>query len=332
MIKKSNMKLRPFYIFSLPRSGSTFLQRLLASDENIATVSEPWLMLPFLYSYRKLGVYSEYGHGRMAEALLDFCGTLPLGIEDYRRELKHFALNLYEKSAIRKKDARYFMDKTPRYHLVAQELIEIFPDGKFVFLWRNPVAIAASIIETFGKGNWVLYAYKVDLFKGLINLIEAYNKYSEIVCSIRYEDLLKNPNHELDKLCNYLDIPFNQEILNNFSSVKLNGRMGDPTGVKNYYSVNSDPLFKWTKTINNVLRKKWCKQYVKWIGDERLSIIGYDLNTLIDEINSAPDSMNHIISDFFRICYGVTDNLLDIKLSMDKIKKINNWENVISNR
>ena len=37
----------PIFLFSLPRSGSTLLQRVLMSHKDIASVAEPWLMLPF---------------------------------------------------------------------------------------------------------------------------------------------------------------------------------------------------------------------------------------------------------------------------------------------
>ena len=37
--------LRLVFLLSLPRSGSTLLQRLLAAHPQVHTVAEPWLML-----------------------------------------------------------------------------------------------------------------------------------------------------------------------------------------------------------------------------------------------------------------------------------------------
>src|SRR5438270_5037071 len=100
----------PLFIFCLPRSGSTLLQRVLAAHPEIATASEPWILLPQLYAFRGHGVRAEYAHGTMAAALRDFRDHLPQGQDDYRRELRRFVLNLYTLAS--ESGARYFLDKT----------------------------------------------------------------------------------------------------------------------------------------------------------------------------------------------------------------------------
>ena len=52
----------PVFLFSLPRSGSTLVQRLIAGHPQVATTSEPWILLPLLYTVRRPGAYTEYGH------------------------------------------------------------------------------------------------------------------------------------------------------------------------------------------------------------------------------------------------------------------------------
>jgi hypothetical protein len=47
--------------------------------------------------------------------------------------------------------------------------MELFPDAKFIFLWRQPLAVAASMIEAFGDGRWNLERYAVDLWDGVEN-------------------------------------------------------------------------------------------------------------------------------------------------------------------
>ena len=79
-------------------------------------------------------------------------------------------LALYEQAA---GGATWFVDKTPRYHLVVDEIMELFPDARFVFLWRHPLAVAASMIESFGRGHWNLDRYGVDLYGGVDRLVAA---------------------------------------------------------------------------------------------------------------------------------------------------------------
>ena len=86
-----------------------------------------------------------------------------------------------------------FLDKTPRYGLIVSEIIDIFPDGKFIMLWRNPLAIIASIIETWGDGKWDLSMCKVDLFDGMASLIDGYQAHSNHILAMQYESFLQSP-------------------------------------------------------------------------------------------------------------------------------------------
>ena len=162
----------PIFLFSLPRSGSTLLQRILASHPLICTASEPWLLLPMFYGLRAEGTYAEYNHHSVHNALADFINALPEGRLDYLRQLNRFVTGLYQSVSV--SGERYFLDKTPRYHLVVDEILETFPSAKFIFLWRNPLAVIGSSLETFGNGKWRLYEYRIDFYKGLENLHAAY--------------------------------------------------------------------------------------------------------------------------------------------------------------
>ena len=87
-------------------------------------------------------------------------------------------------------DAKYFVDKTPRYVVISPEIVELFPDARFVFLLRNPLAIISSIIETWGTGRWNIYEFEFELFDGLENLIAARRHVGPRACSVRFEELV----------------------------------------------------------------------------------------------------------------------------------------------
>ncbi len=324
-----NMETQVMFIFSLPRAGSTFVQRILASHDAIATTSEPWILLPYLYTMKERGAYTEYSHINMVEALKDFCKELPGGKEDYLNGMREFIMGLYGKVA--GKDARYFLDKTPRYHLVADDVIRLFPDGKFIFLWRNPLSIVASMMESWSKSRWNLYQFKVDLFDGLINLIEVYKKHTDQVCPVRYEDLLESPEKEWRRVFAYLNLPFDKSVLSHFSEMKLKGQMGDPTGVKQYRTMSKEPFNKWKQVLRNPIRKAWCRRYLRWIGKERLAIMGYDLDSLIGELNAVPYSSQYIVTDLSRIIFGVVYSVLDLTAIKHKLQALPAWHRVHKN-
>jgi len=290
-------QIRPLFIFSLPRTGSTLLQRILASHKKISTVSEPWILLPYVYTLKYNGITAEYDYKLSVQAIKEFCKELPNGSVDYLNEIKKFVLMLYSK--VSKNGTTYFLDKTPRYHLIVDDIIKLFPEGKFIFLWRIPFAVVASIIETWMDNKWNLHYYKIDLYKGFQNLFDALQNYREKSFSLQFEQLITNPDEMLEQIFDYLELSFNKDNLNNFSEIQLKGRLGDSLGIRKYNSINQEPLDKWKLNINTPFRKQWCRQYLKWIGAERLNYIGYDINKLTDELNNIPITLNTTFVDVF---------------------------------
>ena len=291
---------KPLFIFSLPRSGSTLLQRILAADSRIASVAEPWVLLPFIYALREQGVRAEYSHYWANFALKDLIRELPNGKQDYLSVVGAAMRELYRQAA-KNKDARYFLDKTPRYALIADEIIETFPDGKFVFLWRNPLAIVSSMVETWGGGQWDVSMCEIDLFDGMVNLIDSYQAHAAVALSVRYEDFLQLPEQGLSRIAEYLELDLDPCVLKNFSQVHFSGELVDPTGVRNYRAVDTAPLEKWKAVINNPLRKRWCRRYLNWLGEERLRIMGYDLNKLMHELDSVEVTLRNLPRDVMRM-------------------------------
>jgi len=90
-------------------------------------------------------------------------------------------------------------------------------------------------------------------------------------------------------------------LLKSFDRVKFSGARGDPTGVENYKTIDVAPLEKWKATLNNPLRKAWCRRYLQWIGQERLMIMGYDLPELSRDLDSAEMSSRNVLTDCFRM-------------------------------
>jgi hypothetical protein len=291
------MAIQPIFIFSVSRSGSTLVQRVIAAHEGVATVSEPWILLPYLYTLRSRGVTAEYEHESMVAAVEDFCGELSGAGDDYLAGLREFVLGLYAKAA--GGEARYFLDKSPPYCLIADEVMRLFPSGKFVFLWRNPLSIVASIIQTWEP--WHPTMFRSDLFIGLPRLVAAYRAHGARAHSVRYEDLLSGEESHWRALTDYLGIEFEPDALQRFAEVELNGRMGDPTGVKRYSSLSFEPREKWKSTLSNPLRKAWSRRYLRFLGSERLAAMGYDQEQIMRELSSQPVSASCLIPDLGRL-------------------------------
>jgi hypothetical protein len=317
----------PLFIFSLPRTGSTLLQRILGAHDQIATVTEPWILLPFIYSLRPTGLLSKYSQTHLFRAVEDFYGELPRGKEDYLECLRDFVLTVYGK-ACRNRE-KYFLDKTPRYHLIVSDIIRLFPEGKFIFLWRNPLAIISSIIESDGRGKWKIHDRIVDLFDGIDNLVSAFDKYADLCFTVRYEDMVSNPDLELQQIFNYIGLSFSKDLLSNFNQVKLQGWHGDKAGITKYQTISTEPLDKWKSNLNNPIRKSWCRRYLEWIGEDRLATMGYSKHELICDLNSAPVSLAKITSDIRQTISGKIYSWFETPIRRNRLQQLRGkpgWE------
>ena len=194
-------------------------------------------------------------------------------------------------------DRRYFLDKTPRYHLVVRDILELFPEGRFIFLWRNPLAVIASIVNTWSEGRWEFGPWHVDIFHGLERLTAVFEQSQDRAVAIRYEDLVCRKPDAIGRLSAYLDLSLEGNPLDAFAEVKLRGSMGDQVGSREYQQLDTGPLDQWRDVFSNPLRRRWASQYLQWIGDRRLTLMGYDRAELLAALADNPPRFCHLGGD-----------------------------------
>lgn len=296
------------FLISLPRSGSTLLQKMLTVSPEIYSVAEPWLMLPLAFMLKKEGTLTQYSHKTAFQALEDLIKELPNGKTDFYREIENFSFSLYGRMASGK-SCKYFLDKTPRYYLIIPFLAKVFPSAKFIFLFRNPLEVFSSILTTWKKDRFILDKHYVDLYYGPRALSVGYAMLKERAVSVSYNELVRSPEVQMRKLCSYLDIPFDPSMIQNYRNVKFGGRCGDTTGVNLFDSVSTDSLEKWKKVLNTRYRKWFSKRYIKNLGNETLAAFGLSATGLSDEIDSITglrmgslhDMYYHFLSTLMRL-------------------------------
>jgi hypothetical protein len=158
-------------------------------------------------------------------------------------------------------------------------------------------------------GEWNIYYYELQLFEGLESMVEAYRRHRARVHVVRYEDIVADPYGELAKIFDFLELPYDPAALELLRNVTLNGKLGDQFGVHLYDRVSTEPLEKWKRTLTNPIRKAWCRRYLRWIGAERLALMGYDVDELLAELDSVPTSLRWLGSDARNIGYGLARHL-----------------------
>lgn len=305
------MPITPIFLFSLPRSGSTLLQRLLAGHPEIHTTAEPWVLLPLLFTLRDRGVEAVYGHEWLRVAVDDLIRELPHGRADYLEALAGGARDLYARAS--PPEARYFLDKTPRYHLVVDEIAEAFPDAPLIFLWRHPLAVAASVMTTWARpaGRWNLFRARIDLYEGLDNLVRGYLRHRNRAVALRYEDLVCAPETTLGRVFHHVGLDPPIDASKRLAATVLPGRLGDHAGTQRYDQPDPSACDSWRAQLNNPLRRRWCRRYVVWIGRERLATMGYDPAAIRAEIDTMPGTLKYLGSDCLRVSYGRVHSFLE---------------------
>ena len=312
--------MTPVFLLSLPRSGSTLLQRKLMEHRDIASADEPWILLPLLLARHRDAGAGIHQQGVMVRALEDFERQLPARRDDWDAAVRAFAETLYARSA--PDGARYFLDKTPRYALFAPDLVRTFPQARFILLWRDPLAIVQSMNESFFGGAWGLHHHEVDLYRGLEGLVAAQRQLGSRAHVLRYEDLVQDPEGSLAALFGWLGLdPAGVDA----APVTLRGRMGDPRrhGDDGRVRVRSRD---WRETPLTAPRRRWLRRYLDWIGAERLALMGHDLGSMQADLARVPSTRRGLARDAFRILLAPAFAFFDYPLRKRKARQARTGE------
>jgi protein-tyrosine sulfotransferase len=121
--------------------------------------------------------------------------------------------NTWDARALEKKDLRWWGDNAP-YHIYAIPYFDhLFPQSKFIHMIRDPRDIYTSIRfnykETYSLED-VLNSWHTSIVHGLFGEIMIG---PERFLRLKYESLVTEPQQELRKVCDFLEIPFTNEML-----------------------------------------------------------------------------------------------------------------------
>ena len=265
---------RPVFLLSLPRAGSTLLQRLLLMSGRCATLGEPSLLLRFLGEGPVMARKATYWESLIETSTEDIRKAWPEFDGAYRTGVREMMQRIYEGLAGGKE---FFIDKTPRYSLIAEEIKATFPDAIFIVLWRHPLAVAASVSSTFRKGCWCPDEFGIDLHEGQSRLLEFCRKHGDSVFQIRYEDLVTEPAVQLKKLGAFMGIENLADAVEQDLVTSTGGTLGDPTGVKRYTTISPEARDTWKKDVSNWYRRSWVRSYAASPAGETMKALGYEL-------------------------------------------------------
>ena len=122
---KNNLGNELIFIISLPRSGSTLLQHILASHSKIGSSAEPWILLHQIFAIKPNGIIASYSGHTGQVALTEFIEQIDDGYSVYNESIRKMALHLY-RAYLKGINKDFFLDKTSRNYLILPELFKLF--------------------------------------------------------------------------------------------------------------------------------------------------------------------------------------------------------------
>ena len=144
---------RPLIILCAPRSGSTLL------FERLAACSPDWFTVGNESHVQIEGIDALKPQRRgFASNVLDASDATPEVVADLR---KRFLSALRDREGRRPAfgvDTLRLLEKTPKNALRIPFLRSVFPDARFLYLWREPEESLASMMEGWQSGQFVTYA------------------------------------------------------------------------------------------------------------------------------------------------------------------------------
>lgn len=142
---------RPLIILSAPRSGSTLLFETLVQCGALWSIGEEshvvFSAFPELHPARR-----GFASGRLTErdATPEICHRMRAAFRLLLRDRDGMSHELFPLG--HRPDRVRLLEKTPRNALNVRFLRRVFPDAKFVFLFRDPRETIASIAEAWRVG------------------------------------------------------------------------------------------------------------------------------------------------------------------------------------
>lgn len=269
------------FLLCVPRSGSSLSTVMLQNHSRIFATQEMW----FLMSLIDLPKADSRAYGG-SSIIRQFYNAM-VSEEVFEKACRSFALEIYN-GFLEGSGADFIVDKSPRYYYMLEWLDRLFPQSKRIHLQRNPLAVAASFKKVnrhTGEGFDLIQSLQssklnmksVDLTLGMLRLNDYFAEPHANAYELQYEQLVSRPREELEKLCTFLGIRYEQgmEQYGQFldsakSDMFYSMGVGDPF-LSSHQEAHQGSVNNW----KNILDRHEVELYCRVMGADLFHRMGY---------------------------------------------------------
>jgi hypothetical protein len=216
------------FIVGCPRSGTTWLQRLLATHAQIKTGQESHV---FEYVGTQFQIW-RHNFNPDPETRDPARSSRGIGLANYLDEAEFFAIQkiylgwLIAPMLRDLQPGQLFLEKSPRHALWLREIAQLLPQAKIIHLARDPRDVVASLLAAsrgWGQSwaprraskaarNWAKHLAAVQAGKTFFPAAQ--------FLEVHYEDLHQNPAVILQRITKFLGLPWAEADI--VAAVKIN--------------------------------------------------------------------------------------------------------------
>jgi protein-tyrosine sulfotransferase len=252
----------PIFILSTVRSGSTLLRYIMDTHPEICSPGE--LDLGQLCSSLK----------RVVDSLM--LGRIPSQLDPKEREqiinaeVRRVVSGLMDDYA-KSKAKSMWCEKSPRNTYFIEVLNEVFPDGKYICLYRNCMDVVNSCIQATRAGRFkeelIFYARNtsevntfIDSWVERNSMVLKFERENPSKCfRLKYETLVTDPQSVLAPMFSFIGVRWDPKIVSSVFAVEHDDGPGD-VKVKFSKSIHQSSVGKGStiarSSIDNNLLKK----------------------------------------------------------------------------
>ena len=230
---------RPIIIVAAPRSGSTLLFETMSHARSLWTIGDESHMVfehinalnPAMGICESNRLSDEHADPNLVERIRQV----------FLQQLRDPQGRAYGDAAAEASGKPRFLEKTPKNSLRIPFLNQVFPDARYIYLFRDPRENLSSIIEGWRSSNFVTYRqlpgwperwsfllppdYQQLQGKPLEEIVafqwQAANQFilddlcqldEERWTALSYAELISDAQSTLERLCRFADIPFDSHL------------------------------------------------------------------------------------------------------------------------
>jgi len=266
------------FLVGCQRSGTSWLQLLLAQHTQVATTQETHLFNVYLWPLRQ-----QWERFKLWPSPIG--GRLILSDDEFDDLSADFAKKVLQRIAGTNPAATVVLEKTPDHVLHGQFILRLLPDAYFIHLIRDPRGVVSSLCaagRSWGShwaprsvvanaGRW---RRDVSLGRSIAQLTDRYTE-------VRYEDLRgENGARVLDRLLAWLGLPVDDGFSTRaLAACQIEHLREGGQGIRGYESLKRpDPGFFRKGTVSgwkDDLSRNEIKA-VEYIARDLMQALGYE--------------------------------------------------------